>query len=175
MFGSEQLKGPDMNKFVVSLVAIVAAIIGSGAVASAQYGATDFGVVVSPTTVGSSGAVTVTVQGCAPGETLVVTLVGESVDVTCMPSDESSGTATGVVAAPSAAGTYTGTVASSASSNSATFTVTVVAQAGTPSGALPQTGSDGIATTTTIALGLVAVGVGMLVVTQIRRRRLSLG
>jgi LPXTG-motif cell wall-anchored protein len=40
-----------------------------------------------------------------------------------------------------------------------------------PGGTLPQTGSNGIGTTTGIALGLFAAGLGMFVVAQVRRRQ----
>ncbi len=172
-----------MHKFSVSVIAAVTALLGFGAVANAQYGASEFQVVVSPTTVDPSGQVTITVEGCELGEGLSAELGTQTDDATCAgPSgialagrqaQANSGSATMTLSAPASAGTYTGTVTST--TNSATFTVTVVAQATTPTGSLPQTGSNGIGTTTTIALGLVAVGVGMLVVTQIRRRRISLG
>ncbi len=171
-----------MNKFTMSVIATLAAIFGFGAVANAQYGASPFGVTASPT-VGPSGPVTITVRGCEPGQSLTATLVDQSDAATCTgvdgPQSSAAGPATGnatmTVTTPKVAGTYTGTVASASVGNNATFTVTVVAQAATRTGSLPQTGSDGIGTTTTIALGLVAVGVGMLVVTQIRRRRTTLG
>ena len=139
--------------------------------------------VVSPTTVDPSGQVTVTVEGCEPGESLTVALGAQTDDATCAGASglalapgqapANDGNATMTLAAPAAAGTYNGTVTSA--SNSATFTVTVVGQAATPTGSLPQTGSNGIGTTTTIALGLLAVGAGMVAVTQIRRRRATLG
>ncbi len=40
----------------------------------------------------------------------------------------------------------------------------------TPSAGLPATGSDGIGTTTGIAFGLLAVGLGLFIVTRVRRR-----
>ena len=129
---------------------------------------------------------TVTVQGCEPGETLTATLGEQSNSSTCAGANgirtpgvtetpAGSGNATMTVSAPAAAGTYSGVVASGSTSNTASFSVTVVAQAGPSTGSLPQTGSNGIGTTTTIALGLVAIGVGMLVVTQVRRRRNTFG
>jgi LPXTG-motif cell wall-anchored protein len=173
-----------MKKFAVSLIATVVGVFGFGAVAGAQYGASPFTVVASPTTVGPSEVVTVTVQGCEPGENLIATLGEQSDDATCegasglgsttnRQTQVSTGNATMTVTAPPALGTYTGTV--TGESNSATFTITVIAQSAAPTGSLPQTGSNGIGTTTTIALGLLAVGVGMLAVTQIRRRRATFG
>jgi LPXTG-motif cell wall-anchored protein len=40
-----------------------------------------------------------------------------------------------------------------------------------PGGTLPETGANGISSTTTIALGLLIVGLGLFVVAQVRRRQ----
>ncbi len=173
-----------MKKFAVSLIATVVAVFGFGAVADAQYGASPFTVVASPTTVGPSEVVTVTVNGCEPGEDLTATLGEQNEDATCTGASAlrstanrqvqvSTGSATMMITAPPTLGSYTGTV--TGATNSATFTITVIARSAAPTGSLPQTGSNGIGTTTTIALGLVAVGAGMLIVTQMRRRRATFG
>ena len=71
--------------------------------------------------------------------------------------------------APTAAGTYPGTVVGTLSFDQP-FTVVVVAPV-TPPGGLPATGSGGIGTTTTVAIGLFAVGLGLFAVAQVRRRQ----
>ena len=161
-------KGLDMKKLAVVLAAMVAGTVGFGAAASAQYGASEFEVTVTPTTVVSGGEVVVTVDGCTPGERLDVELGGTSNSVTC----GATGTGTTSVTAPQALGPHTGTVTASASPDRATFIITVVAaQSGSLTGSLPSTGSGGLATTTSMALGLLAVGAGLVFVTGFRRRQ----
>ena len=48
---------------------------------------------------------------------------------------------------------------------------TTVPAVTTPPGGLPATGAGGLGTTTTVALGLLAVGSGLLIVAQVRRRQ----
>ncbi len=97
-----------------------------------------------------------------------------------------SGTASATLTAPTAPGTYQGS-AVQVGGSSADFTI-VVAQATTttaapgapttvapvtptvPSTGLPATGSGGLGVTTGIAIGLLAVGAGLFVVAQVRRR-----
>ena len=74
-------------------------------------------------------------------------------------------------AAPTAPGTYSGTAVGQ-QSPSQSFSFTLPGQAATtPETGLPATGSDGIGTTTGIALGLLVVGFGLFVVAQVRRRQ----
>jgi hypothetical protein len=81
---------------------------------------------------------------------------------------DASGNATASVTAPSAPGTYPGTATCGALV--ASFAVVVAAPV-TPPGGLPATGSGGIDSTMTVALGLLAVGLGLFGVTLVRRRR----
>lgn len=85
-------------------------------------------------------------------------------------------------------GTYiaTATGQTSGVTSSLTFVIEGTAGGGTDNGgttggattdgttALPATGSDGIATTTGIAIGLLVVGLGLFAVAQIRRRQTTL-
>jgi len=77
-----------------------------------------------------------------------------------------------------------GSVTSAQYGSASTSTATTVAEdsaaalpeagaaaAATPSAGLPATGSDGIGTTTGIAVGLLAVGLGLFIVTRVRRRQ----
>ena len=70
---------------------------------------------------------------------------------------------------PVTPGTYTGSAAGAITGFTTTFVVTVLAVA-PPPGGLPSTGSGGFDTTTGIAAGLVAVGLGLFGVTRLRRR-----
>ena len=156
-----------MKKFALALLAASAAILGFGMVAEAQYGATP-GVSVSPATVVSGGTVSITATGCAPSEVITFTITGgDSATATCV-----DGTATAQLSVPTTAGTYPGTAVGSLGFNQA-FSVVVTAAA-VPPGGLPTTGSGGISTTTSIAVGLLAVGLGLFGVAQIRRRQASL-
>jgi hypothetical protein len=107
-----------------------------------------------------------------------------------------SGTATGTLTAPTAPGTYQGTGVQAGGAASADFTIVVqqattttapgasttvagapTTVAGAPTtvaatgAGLPATGSGGMGTTTTIAIGLLVVGLGLFVVAQVRRRQ----
>ena len=72
-----------------------------------------------------------------------------------------------VLAAPDAAGEYTGSATGSTTGALGNFSVQVTA----PSTELPATGSNGVSTMTIIALGLFAVGGGLFIVSQVRRRQ----
>jgi hypothetical protein len=171
-----------MKKLALAIMSAAIAILGFGVVAEAQYGARD-GVTVSPSTVPASGNVTLTINGCTPGEVLTVTLEGNVVGTaTCnagatlgsfvtagLLSQAGSGSATITFQAPAAAGTYNGTVVGNLDYNQA-FQIVVIA-ASTPPGGLPATGSGGIDSTLAVALGLFAVGLGLFGVAQFRRRQ----
>jgi hypothetical protein len=184
-FGSE-LKGTPVKKLAFVLIAAAALVFGAGQVATAQYGPS---ISTGPVTPG--GPYTVTYTNCVVGDTITFTQAQSnptSVQATCLPG----GTATAsFAAAPTAAGTYSGT-AVGAQSPSLTFTFTLTAPAttvpvttapggggavpttaapgGQPGGQLPATGSNGLGSTTGIALGLLVVGLGLFVVAQVRRR-----
>ncbi len=106
----------------------------------------------------------VTVSSCAANSPVLVVFNGATSTVTA----DASGNATANVTAPSAAGTYPGTA--TCGDVVASFSV-VVAAPTTPPGGLPATGSGGIDTTTGIAMGLLAVGLGLFGVTLVRRRQ----
>jgi hypothetical protein len=105
-----------------------------------------------------------------------------------LPQQVVRGNATGTfTASPTAAGTYTVTaVGPQSGTQTTTFTVaqqatttttaapaTTAPPATVPGTGLPATGSDGIAATTGIAIGLLVVGLGLFVVAQVRRRQPS--
>jgi LPXTG-motif cell wall-anchored protein len=172
-----------MKKLAVALGAMVVGILGSGLAAQAQYGANEFGVTAKPTVVAPGGTVTVTVEGCVPGEPVKTTLVAESDDAICeggsaLGTPAASGTAVMTVSAPMEVGPYTGTASAPESGNSGQYTIRVVAQSGSsspvPARSLPQTGSSGMDTTIGVAAGLFVVGASLLVVTQLRRRRTTI-
>ncbi len=171
-----------MKKLAVALSAMVAGILGFGLTANAQYGANEFGVTAKPTVVAPGGTVTVTVEGCVPGEPVETTLVAEYDDTICeggsaLGTSAVSGTAVMTVAAPMEVGPYTGTASAPESGNSGEYTITVVAQSGSsspvPARSLPQTGSSGVGSVIGVAAGLFAVGASLVVVTQLRRRRIT--
>jgi hypothetical protein len=161
-----------MKKFVVALAASLAIFFGIGGAAHAQtpaptpYVGTTVIVTVSPPTAVPGGTITVTITNCTPGEIVTVSVGGVSVQVTC----DAVGVASASVSMPTTPGTYTGTATGSISGVTTTFTVTVMAPV-TPPGGLPATGSGGIDTTTGIAAGLFAIGLGLFGVAQLRRRQ----
>jgi hypothetical protein len=105
-------------------------------------------------------SITVTMNGCAEGETVQLVLVGETAT-----GVTTGGSASAQIKVPTTPGTYTGT-ATCASGASANFTITVTS----PSGGLPATGSSGLGSFATISMILLLVGAGLLVVSQVRRR-----
>lgn len=172
-----------MKKFALAMMAASALVFGFGAAAQAQYGTRS--VVPSTATPTTGQQMTVTITGCAPGETLTVTLNGGVVaTVTC-------GTVASF-AAPATAGTYSGVVTGNrgfagsfsivASNPTATslpdtgspVPATVAPPATVPGGGLPATGSSGTSSMTTMAIGLMVVGLGLFAVAQVRRRQPSL-
>jgi hypothetical protein len=155
-----------MKKLALGLIAISSAVLGFGMVAEAQYGSVGGTATVTPTTTAPGGTVTVEMSGCTPGETVDFVLESATASATCA----EDGTASASLPAPGATGTYTGTAAGVTSGVTASFSV-VVAQAVTPPGGLPATGSDGISTTAGIAIGLLVIGVALFGVSQIRRRQ----
>ena len=85
-----------------------------------------------------------------------------------------TGSATFPTTAPQQPGTYVYTCTGDQGCSLSATLVVSAAPATTPgaggSGALPSTGSGGISQTTGIALGLLVVGLGLVIVAQIRRR-----
>jgi LPXTG-motif cell wall-anchored protein len=156
-----------MKKLALALMTISAVTFGFGAAANAAppdgdaYPPTDVTVTVSSSNPAPGSTITATLAGCDEGETAGFVL-GSSTDS----GVTSGGTASGDLKVSTTPGTYTGT-ASCASGASANFTVTVAA----PSGGLPATGSSGISSTVAISGLLLLMGAGLLIVSQIRRRK----
>ena len=178
-----------MKRLALAFVACAALVFGFGAVAQAQYGSASATFDVPSAAPGQ--AVTITITGCTPGEVLTVTVNGAVVGTaTCTASaalttgsvlgiglvQQVAGSATLTFEAPSAPGTYS-VVITGSQGFSFTTSITVASQATTPAttpaGGLPATGSDGIGTTTGIAVGLLAVGAALFLVAQVRRRQPS--
>lgn len=167
-----------MKKFALALMAAAAAVFGVGMVANAYPPVPD-APGVSDSTPAPGGTFTVT-SACAVPETVTFTIPGDSDTATCEPGATGAflllqqttpdGVATGTLTAPTAAGTYTVTITGSSSGDLGTVSVTVAAQTD-PGGGLPATGSDGVATTTWIAAGLLIVGLGLFAVATVRRRQ----
>lgn len=157
-----------MKKFSVVLMATVASVFGFGAAATAADYPPGSTVTAAPASGPPNYDVTVSITGCTPPEVLTVTLGSETETGTCAAPAAlgSDGTAAIMIKAPSAAGTYTGTVTGTANF-SGSFQIQVVV----PPPTLPGTGSDGISTMTIIALGLFGVGAGLFGVAQVRRRQ----
>lgn len=175
-----------MKKFALALTAVAAVVLGSAGVADAYPPGGTGVTVANEGPVAPGGAVTVTVN-CTSGETVTFMLVSSSDTAPCAASGSASnnavaalpGTATGTVSAPTTPGTYVGTITGSISGALGTFTVTVDGatddggdgDTAASTGVLPVTGSDGTATMTMIAGGLLVVGLGMFGVATIRRRQ----
>ena len=178
-----------MKKFALALMASAALVFGFGAVAQAQYGSATVTFSVSSATPGQT--ITITINGCTPGETVTVTLNGAVVaTATCTAAggltqgsllgiglvQQTATSATATFTAPTTPGTYP-VVVTGNRGYSVTTSLTVVAAATTPAttpgGGLPATGSSGMGTTTSIAIGLLAVGAGLFFVAQVRRRQPS--
>jgi hypothetical protein len=159
-----------MKKLALVVLSVGAAVFGLGMVAEAQnapYGGSTDTITLTPPTATPGSSVTVEVTGCTSGEG--VDLAIDNVDAVSA-SCAGSGSAAGVIKAPTAAGTYT--VTGSGSEGFSASSALVVTAAATPAaGGLPATGSDGISTTVALAAGLLAVGVALFVVAQLRRRR----
>lgn len=180
-----------MKQVCVALIAVLG--IGFGATAASAQ-SPYFGnasVSASPSTVAPGGEVTVTVQNCVAGTDVVITLEASSATAACSapttdaqgfraPAQTSTpGTAVGTVDAPTTPGTYTGSAAL-AEGAALPFTVTVA----TPTSSVADTGDrgdevtadlpatgGGIEPLTIAAIVLLIAGVGLVVVTRLRRRQ----
>jgi LPXTG-motif cell wall-anchored protein len=159
-----------MKKLAIVVLTMSAAVFGVGMVAEAQtapYGGDTNTLTLTPPTVTPGSSVSVDVNGCTSGESVDLSVDNAAAaTTTCV----GSGTATGVIEAPTAAGTYT--VAAVGNQGFTSSSALVVTAAATPAaGGLPATGSDGISTTVALGAGLFAVGIALVVVAQLRRRR----
>jgi hypothetical protein len=169
-----------MKKFALAVTAASALLLGLGMPAHAQTPTPSYSTSVTVGPVTSGGPYTVTYVNCVPGETITFSQpesTPTSVSAVC-PGEGTLGTATASFAsAPTAPGDYTVTAAGTQSPvRTITFSLSptgVTVPATVPGGGLPATGSDGFGTTTPIAIGFLVVGLGFLVVAQIRRRQPS--
>ena len=163
-------KEPTMKKFALALMTVTASVVGFGMSVEAQtpapapYNSGGGTATVSPASSAPGGSVAIAVAGCPAGSTISVVFNGATSTVTA----SATGTATPTVTAPTTAGTFAGRATCGAVVSS--FSV-VVAVPTVPGGGLPATGSGGIDATTSIAMGLFAVGLGLFGVTQVRRRQ----
>ena len=177
-----------MQRLVLKLIVVVAALLGVSALASSTVSAQYVtprppGITTNVPTVATGGSFTVTVTNCLPGETVVITFQGASQTVTCNSTILQAGA---TFTAPTTPGTYeacaefTGVGATvpdgvtrptTACTTIQVLAPTVTVPPGVPGGGLPATGSSGISTTTTSAIVLISAGALLLIVTQMRRRR----
>lgn len=169
-----------MKKLALGLISASAAVFGFGLVADA-YPPPAVSVSVDDPTPAPNQPLKVTFIGCQPGETVRFVLLSSTDTSPCTATSaglslllqpQQSGTSIGDLRAPPSPGPYTGTATGLTSGRNGPFTV-VVSQAVAPPGGLPPTGSSGISTTTTVAIGLLVVGAGLFVVSQVRRRQAS--
>ncbi len=178
-----------MKKFALALMASAALVFGFGAVAQAQYGSASATFNFPSFSPGQT--VIITINGCAPGERITITVNGSVVTVAICAAttsltqgsllgiglvQQTATAATATFTAPSTPGTYSvGLTGDRGFSFTASLTVVAAATtpATTPGGGLPATGSSGMGTTTSIAIGLLAVGAGLFFVAQVRRRQPS--
>jgi LPXTG-motif cell wall-anchored protein len=174
-----------MKKFALSLIVAAAAIFGTGVAAQAQPPYPPAAEVSPIKTAGPGDRFTVNVKGCQPNANKIAfvfrdqdqsNLCGNGKGNSNALTD-GTGTSSATFVAPMAAGTYTGT-ATGTDGFRVTFSVTVAAAPPVaaapvvPVGGLPVTGSDGTSTMTMMAFGILALGGGLLVVSQMRRRQI---
>lgn len=174
--------------------------LGLGQVATAQ--AYDPSITPATQTVAPGASATVTYNNCALGSDVVFTLASATVSpqtVACAApvglvktAAPDLGNATATFTVSTDPGTYDGTAVNAQQEVSLPFEVMVEAAPPTtvppttvppttptsvaptvPSGGLPATGSDGIGTTTGIAIGLLVLGLGLFAVAQVRRRHVT--
>jgi len=182
-----------MKKFALALMVASAALFGFGAVASAQYPTS-----LTVGTPSAGGPFASTYTNCVNGETITFSQpqsTPASISVVCAGRSATAN----FTNAPTATGTYTVTAGgptspartqsfsiSGAAATTLPATATTLPATGGADGAgagvpatvpgagLPATGSNGIGTSTTIAIGLLAVGFGLFAVAQVRRRQPNL-
>jgi hypothetical protein len=152
-----------MKKLVLALLTSLAVVLGIAGPAAAAYPPNAPTVSVSTSTPAPGGEFTVTAEGCNEGDVVTFEFEGETKTAVVV-----GGIASVTFTAPETPGFYTGTVTCGGVASD--FGITVVSPTA-PGGGLPSTGSDGIGATTTIAIGLLAVGLGLFGVATVRRRR----
>jgi hypothetical protein len=176
-------EGRIMKKFALGLVIAAVAIFGSGVAAQASTYPPS-GTVEAPAEVVPGGSFTAKITGCTPPEVITFVFQGESKSAPCVEAAAKengfaalvaatgTGTASTTFNAPSTPGNYVITATGSAGFKGSTSLSVAAAAPVTPAGGLPATGTDGISAITMMAIGFFAVGGGLLVVSQMRRRQL---
>lgn len=174
-----------MRKLIVIFTAMVATVLGFGAVVNAAnaYPPNGVSVVATPASGGPGYEVTVTVN-CTVGESVTIALVDSSDRVSCTADGEllaESGSAAGSVVAPSSPGEYVGVVTGSMSGALGQFTITVQSGTATP-GATEVNQANGFLVGDTVSTdftrvfgGLFLVALCVAAVTVIRRREMLFG
>lgn len=148
------------------LLAVVVALGLSGAAAGIAhaYPPEQPTVTVSRLSPVAGSSVTVSFDGCPPGDTATFTLGAGSATAPVQ-----NGVATATLPVPTTPGVVTGTVACGSGAPGASFQVNVAAPA--PAPGLPSAGASGVTQTLQIALILLVLGGGIFGVTQVRRRQ----
>jgi LPXTG-motif cell wall-anchored protein len=181
-----------MKRFLVATVAAAAALsLAPATVGAVPYGPEDPTISIPSPTVVPGGSITVTFFGFDPSEEITVDVsllndaarAGESFRapraVVGSVTADAEGSASVIIEAPSAPGTYlvTATGAESGAVATATFTVEGTSGGGgssgggsTGGGSLPATGSDSNQLVQTGAV-VLALGAGLVGVAALRRRR----
>ena len=156
-----------MKRFLIGLVAVGIGVLAGAGGASAsggvEYPPSAPVLLLSDSTVAVGEQFDATLQGCAPGESVELSVDGSS-------TTASGSSATGTLTAPTTAGSYEVTGVCQDSGLSASATLTVVAADGDDDEfELPATGSS---TTPMLQAGgiLLVAGLGMLGAARLRRR-----
>ncbi len=162
-----------MKQLVVALMVVAGAVfVGAGVTHAYPPGSAT--ITVDNPNPPPGGSFTVTVQNCLVGERVrfkfpdpPVPGIGTKVQVVvCVgPPGSLSGTATATFTAPNQTGAYRGTAKLLRSNVTLEFRVSVLA----PVPEVPKTGADGIGRKTSMGLGLLALGGGLLLVSRRRR------
>ena len=148
------------------LILAAVALVVLAPAAHAQYGG-DGSISVDDSTVTRGQTITVTVDGCEPGEEVTFFFDGSAAGSA---TADDTGTATGTVTVPSDASAGDHVISNSC--NDATITVTVeVAAATTTGAALPRTGSDSSLPLAKVAIVLIAAGGLLVLVSRDRSSR----
>lgn len=154
-----------------SLMLVCAALLGTGlfvASAEAQYSPGVPGFILTPSTTTPGGQIIGTGFGCPRGSVVTFAIDGVTVG-TATAQNDSEGTFSGSITAPSTPGQFvvTATCGSVVISN----VLTVVASPTTRASTLPQTGSDSSMSLARVGLALMAAG--GLVLLAVRRRHVA--
>lgn len=158
-----------MKKFTLSLAVAAVAVLGFGGVADAAYPPPEQIVTVSDSSPAVGGTITATAN-CAGDETVTFTLGDQTETTTC-----SEGTANVQLTVGNDPGTIVLGVSGGDSGDLGTTEIVIegASAPATPVDGLPATGSDGIGLTTSIAAGVLLVGLALFAAATLRRRQPS--